>query len=1352
MRNILLAVLITFFSIILFFSCKTDYNVSLSSNDDLAPIVSIESPYNEFYTNISEITLSGKVWDNLSINYVGISVSGNEYSQMTVDKQLWNYNATLTEGANLVTVKALDRSANVTESSIIINLDTVKPEPPTSSPAEGYYIDNQSVTLSAEAGAKIYFTTDGSEPTIYSDIFSTTSTLNENKINIKKTSVIKTIAVDKAGNISDIASYTFEIDPMLNHDFTSALPIAEDTITPGAIKTETENDYYLIDVPENVAGIVIRLTGITENLDLYLYDSSQSLLLSVSSDQLEETIIYQPGGTALTPGIYYVIVNGKAGAISDYILNYYLCYMDLGFVTWLNVSQGEYTDKIRIEWDYVKDATKYKLFRADNNAQPLFYHPIADLTGTIYDDTLVVANNTYYYSVQTGNDEHYGPFSAGVSGFMASSGSGEGDQYEEDDTASAAKPIVVNTPQLHTIDPAGDLDWYSFSAANGSTYQIETYNLLGGCDTILYLYSTDGASEITFDNDGGVAAGSKITWDCSASGTYYFLVKDFSPLRGGNSVQYYIKLTNLNASLPEIPTSVTATDGIFDTKINVTWQEVPGADLYEISRSTASSGTYTALNTTANITFDDTTLSLPADLGKNFYYKVRAHNSVGWGDWSNFDNGYADSGDGCEGAGSDDVYTGACLITVDGPSQLHAIDPAGDIDWVKFAATSGTTYIIDTYNLQNNCDTFIYLYSTDGSTEIDNDDDSGDGGYASQIIWTCSLNGTYYIKVLDFNPDRSSDFKGGPNITYNIKVTTAGGAPPSPPSWINASDDLYSDYVKISCNASTGADKYAFYRCATQNGTYENISNTVTTTSYNDTTVEQGVIYYYKAKAGNANGWSNFSTYDDGKRALAIPAPPINVSASDGTYTDRIRISWSASSGATKYQIYRSTSASSGYTLIRDNETNIYYDDTSPVSGTTYYYKVKAGNAAGWSSYSDYNSGIKQAEVVKVKWTIMVYLDADNNLEAAGVEDINEMEGINLTGEDINVIVLMDRIPGYSTAAGDWTGTRLYKVEYDSAGVNNLTIVSTRLSSSVLGVYSTGTQELNMGDPGNVSKFVDFCKSNYPADKYGIIFWNHGSGWKKDNDDETPAMYKEVCTDDTNNHDALYMNEIQSALSGRNIDFIGFDACVMGMIEVAYEMKTVASVMTASEELEPGDGWEYNIFLSSFKNKSMRTARDLGESIVDAFQERYATTSKTTLAALDLSKIDALRVKLDTFQSSLRAYSKSSIRSIAFNSTQSYLYYKSSSYSTDKYEYTYMDIYHFANNCGTVAGANDVKSAVTDFVIKEYHHYTSSNSHGISIFFRTIKSGYSDGYESSERDFATNSQWNEFLTWVSSDL
>jgi fibronectin type 3 domain-containing protein len=126
-----------------------------------------------------------------------------------------------------------------------------------------------------------------------------------------------------------------------------------------------------------------------------------------------------------------------------------------------------------------------------------------------------------------------------------------------------------------------------------------------------------------------------------------------------------------------------------------------------------------------------------------------------------------------------------------------------------------------------------------------------------------------------------------------------------------------------------------------------------TTTTFNDTTATVGDTYYYWVRACNSLGCSGYSTSDTGWRKL--PAPT-NLQASDGTYTDKVRVTWTASSGATSYKVYRAASAAGTKTLL-GSPTGTAFNDTTATPGVTYYYWVRAYKGANYSNYSTYNTG-----------------------------------------------------------------------------------------------------------------------------------------------------------------------------------------------------------------------------------------------------------------------------------------------------------------------------------------------------------------------------------------------------------
>jgi hypothetical protein len=134
--------------------------------------------------------------------------------------------------------------------------------------------------------------------------------------------------------------------------------------------------------------------------------------------------------------------------------------------------------------------------------------------------------------------------------------------------------------------------------------------------------------------------------------------------------------------------------------------------------------------------------------------------------------------------------------------------------------------------------------------------------------------------------------------------------------------------------------------------------------------------------------------------------------------------------------------------------------------------------------------------------------------------------------------------------------------------------------------------ELNMGDPATLSFFVKYVMENYPAEKYALVLWDHGHGWLG------------VC-DDWISKDRLTLSEITLALEGYRLNLIGFDACLMSMIEVAYSLQEVANVMVASEEWEPWDGWPYDAILANLVSNPEWKEEDLARQIVDDYIESY---------------------------------------------------------------------------------------------------------------------------------------------------
>ncbi|MEW6681193.1 MAG: clostripain-related cysteine peptidase, partial [bacterium] len=361
------------------------------------------------------------------------------------------------------------------------------------------------------------------------------------------------------------------------------------------------------------------------------------------------------------------------------------------------------------------------------------------------------------------------------------------------------------------------------------------------------------------------------------------------------------------------------------------------------------------------------------------------------------------------------------------------------------------------------------------------------------------------------------------------------------------------------------------------------------------------------------------------------------------------------------------------------------------------------------------------ADAANKEWTFLVYLDGDNNLEEAGIDDINEMEEVG--SDEINIIVQFDRHPGYDKTNGNWSDCRRFYIAKDDD--------TQIISSPVVGTLG----EVNMAETKTLTDFIQWGIENYPAKKYALVLWNHGGGWRKD-----IKPHKAVCWDETSGDDCLYMSEVKEALgaSEKMFNLIGFDACLMGMIEVAYQIKDYCDVMVGSQETEPGDGWPYHTILADLSGTPTMNATELGKVIVERYGEEYKGWSEITQSAIDLNKLkDLIPGTLSTFADSLDSYWDE---------------IRTAREMTDCVS-SYADLFHFAS---LVEGIDDtsiknnaeaVKSELNALIIANYASPDHPNFQGLNIYFPEgfWDEEYDDYVFLKPVDFPIDTTWDEFL-------
>jgi len=374
------------------------------------------------------------------------------------------------------------------------------------------------------------------------------------------------------------------------------------------------------------------------------------------------------------------------------------------------------------------------------------------------------------------------------------------------------------------------------------------------------------------------------------------------------------------------------------------------------------------------------------------------------------------------------------------------------------------------------------------------------------------------------------------------------------------------------------------------------------------------------------------------------------------------------------------------------------------------------------------------------EWTVMVYLDSDNNLESAGIDDINEMEIAGST-TDVNIVVQVDRIP-YSVLASNnegyaddisnsnWTTTRRYHITQD---FDPIQINSTLIDD--LG-------ELNMGDPQTLIDFASWATTNYPAKKYLLVIWNHGGGFR------SPAYTtKDIAWDDTSGGDRITMPELEDALSaisaqmGKKIDIVGMDACFMAMTEVAYQIKDYADILVASEESEPFNGWPYDTILGELAGNPLISSGQLAIDIVDKYVFSYPY-GNVTQSAIDLSYMDTLTSQLSTLALAIMSDSSTTKSKYVLASASSQYYG----------DWDFIDLYGFCNQLLAYSNSLEVKNIASSIqqtlnyaVIKsEYSGGSVSGSKGLSIYFPYTAYHYYYNYT----NFAQDTFWDEMLSYL----
>jgi cysteine peptidase C11 family protein len=360
----------------------------------------------------------------------------------------------------------------------------------------------------------------------------------------------------------------------------------------------------------------------------------------------------------------------------------------------------------------------------------------------------------------------------------------------------------------------------------------------------------------------------------------------------------------------------------------------------------------------------------------------------------------------------------------------------------------------------------------------------------------------------------------------------------------------------------------------------------------------------------------------------------------------------------------------------------------------------------------------------RAKWTVMVYISGDNNLEDFVVSDIETELAPTGSSANVQVVALADRTPGYDTSRGDWQTTKLFHV---TKGM---------LATTENAVADWG--ERDFGDKQTLIDFVTWTKANYPADHYALYFWGHGWNWHPGvvMRDETVS----ATDNDPNLMDTLDMDEVKAALPSLGfIDMVGFDGCQMASIEVDMLWHGHATALSHSQEWVGDEGIQYDLVLAQLAANPNMIADQVAVATTQS-----ATSDKTWSAVAVDSRLNALLSAVDQWSVALKNGLGANRKKYdqSFTATRSFW---QAPMDKDLYDMAY-EIKNHVSDQNLKNKSQAVMNAVNSVVLSERHVNAYADVHGVTIYHISKATDKdSDYFYYRTLDFALQTGWDEFL-------
>ncbi|MCQ2519832.1 MAG: clostripain-related cysteine peptidase [Lachnospiraceae bacterium] len=388
-----------------------------------------------------------------------------------------------------------------------------------------------------------------------------------------------------------------------------------------------------------------------------------------------------------------------------------------------------------------------------------------------------------------------------------------------------------------------------------------------------------------------------------------------------------------------------------------------------------------------------------------------------------------------------------------------------------------------------------------------------------------------------------------------------------------------------------------------------------------------------------------------------------------------------------------------------------------------------------------YNAAVREPQVTlkgngEDTVTILMYMNG-SDLETEDGEATTDLKEMIKAGssDKVNILVQTMGTKKWSTELGIASDrSQIYKLDG-----NGLTLEKDNLG------------QLNCTIAQTLKDFITYGATAYPADRYILLFWDHGGG----------PVYGYGYDQHQAEDEALTIDEIQAALRGAGVyfDFIGMDCCLMSSLEVCCALYDFCDYCVLAEDFESGLGWEYTTWLSKlYKNTSVST-EELGKSIIDSMIKANADENESGILALinqkytkvlysswvDFAYSNEKSLMGKNFSRHMKRSANGRIAPILKN--KGFIAQWLGGDSEDEYtlsDYFITDIMAVASNVDS-AEADALKSAVSKAIV--YVNYTSDDSNltGISV---TLPYGDSEFYADLQHVFAAAGFDSKYIEWL----